>query len=436
MNNYQKELILIVDDIPNNLKVLFNILNNSGFKVSIAKSGESALQKAQETLPNLILLDVMMPGIDGFETCRRLKNNPKTKDIPVIFMTALSETVEKVKGLHLGAVDYITKPIEHKEVLARINVHLELRRMQLKLVQEEKMSSLGQLVAGIAHEINNPISFISGNLIYAQKYIDNLLKLLRLYENYTPDTIQEIQEFSKFIELDFLKEDLPKLFSSMMVGSNRIEEIVRSLRIFSRLDEAEIKKVDLHIGIDSTLMILDSRLKATQKRPAMEVIKEYGEIIPVECYAGQINQVFMNLLCNAIDAINEKINNVQPAKIEKAGVDKLTSLPTRLLTPNSIFLKSEIEFTPQIRIRTELTKDKKFILIQILDNGVGMSREVQQRIFEQFFTTKDVGKGTGLGLAIAHQIIVEKHRGTLEVKSVSGHGSQFIISIPIYRIED
>ncbi|WP_375499047.1 sensor histidine kinase [uncultured Nostoc sp.] len=436
MNNYQKELILIVDDIPNNLKVLFDILNNSGFKVSIAKSGESALQKAQETLPNLILLDVMMPGIDGFETCRRLKNNPKTKDIPVIFMTALSETVEKVKGLHLGAVDYITKPIEHEEVLARINVHLELRRMQLKLVQEEKMSSLGQLVAGIAHEINNPVSFISGNLIYAQKYIDNLLKLLQFYENYTPDTIQEIQEFSKLIELDFLKEDLPKLLSSMMVGSNRIQEIVLSLRIFSRLDEAEIKEVDLHTGIDSTLMILHSRLRATQKRPAMEVIKEYGEIIPIECYAGQMNQVFMNLLSNAIDAIDEKINNVQLPKTEKAEVDKLTSLPTRFLTPNSILAKSEIEFIPQIKIRTELTKDQKFILIKISDNGVGMSREVQQRIFEQFFTTKDVGKGTGLGLAIAHQIIVEKHRGTLEVESVSGHGSQFTITIPIYRIED
>ncbi|MEH2014463.1 sensor histidine kinase [Nostoc sp.] len=436
MNDYQKELILIVDDIPNNLKVLFDILNNSGFKVSIAKSGESALQKAQETLPNLILLDVMMPGIDGFETCRRLKNNPKTKDIPVIFMTALSETVEKVKGLHLGAVDYITKPIEHEEVLARINVHLELRRMQLKLVQEEKMSSLGQLVAGIAHEINNPVSFISGNLIYAQKYIENFLKLLQLYEKYTPDTIQEVQEFSKFIELDFIKEDLPKLLSSMIVGSKRIQEIVRSLRIFSRLDEAEIKEVDLHTGIDSTLMILHSRLRATQERPAIEVIKEYGEIIPIECYAGQMNQVFMNLLSNAIDAIDEKINNVQLPKIKKTGLDKLTYLPTQFPTPNSILPKSEIEFTPQIKIRTELIKDQKIILIQISDNGVGMPREVQQRIFEQFFTTKDVGKGTGLGLAIAHQIIIEKHRGTLEVKSVSGHGSQFIITIPICRIED
>ena len=183
----------------------------------------------------------MMPGMDGFETCRHLKSNQKTKDIPVIFMTALSETVEKVKGLHLGAVDYITKPIEHEEVLARINVHLELRRMQLKLVQEEKMSSLGQLVAGIAHEINNPVNFISGNLIYAQKYIEAVLKLIELYEIYTPKTIREIQEFSNLIELDFIKEDLPKLLLSMSVGSSRIEEIVRSLRIFSRFDEAEIK---------------------------------------------------------------------------------------------------------------------------------------------------------------------------------------------------
>ncbi|MBD6614679.1 response regulator [Komarekiella sp. 'clone 1'] len=435
MTNYQRDLILIVDDIPNNLKVLFDILNNSGFKVSIAKSGESALEKAQETLPNLILLDVMMPGIDGFETCHRLKKNQKTKDIPVIFMTALSETVEKVKGLHLGAVDYITKPIEHEEVLARINVHLELRRMQLKLVQEEKMSSLGQLVAGIAHEINNPVNFIYGNLIHTKKYIEDLLKLLKLYEVYTPVAHQEIQDFSELIELDFIKEDIPKILSSMMLGAERIQEIVRSLRIFSRLDEAEIKEVDLHVGIDSTLMILHHRLRATHERPAIEVVKEYGELVPIECYAGQLNQVFLNILSNAIDAIEEKINHPQILKLEKTEVDKLISLSssyTKLSNPDSIFLKCKIYFTPQIKINTELTEDKKTILIQITDNGIGMSQKVQQRVFEQFFTTKDVGKGTGLGLAIAHQIIVEKHRGTLEVKSVPGHGSQFTIAIPIY----
>jgi two-component system, NtrC family, sensor kinase len=201
------------------------------------------------------------------------------------------------------------------------------------------------------------------------------------------------------------------------------------------LDEAEIKEVDLHVGIDSTLMILHSRLRATQERPAIEVIKEYGELVPIECYAGQLNQVFMNILSNAIDAIDEKINNQQVVNSEKSEVDKLitlSSLPTQLSNSDSIFLKCKTEFTPQIQIRTELTEDKKIILIQITDNGIGMSQEIQQRIFEQFFTTKDVGKGTGLGLAIAHQIIVEKHRGTLEVKSVLGHGSQFTIAIPIY----
>lgn len=228
-------------------------------------------------------------------------------------------------------------------------------------------------------------------------------------------------------------EQLINLYKAAKTGY--IQDIqVRSLRIFSRLDEAKIKEVDLHLGIDSTLMILHSRLRATHERPAIEVIKEYGELVPIECYAGQLNQVFMNILSNAIDAIDEKINNLQVLKLDKSGGDKLmsSSLSTQLSTSNLILSKIEIKFVPQIKICTELTEDKKLILIQIIDNGIGMTQEIQQRIFEQFFTTKDVGKGTGLGLAIAHQIIVEKHRGTLEVKSVTGHGSQFTITIPIY----
>ncbi|MGI2908446.1 sensor histidine kinase [Tolypothrix sp. VBCCA 56010] len=393
----QQDTILIVDDIPTNIKVLLDFLHYSNFSVSVAKNGESAINKAQEELPQLILLDVMMPGIDGFETCRRLKANPKTKDIPVIFMTALSDVVDKVKGLQVGAVDYITKPFQHEEVLARINVHLELRKTQLKLVQQEKMSSLGQLVAGVAHEINNPVNFIEGNLHYATQYIEQLLKLLHLYEVYTCDSIPEIQDYSQKIELDFIKQDLCKLLSSMTVGTERIQEIVRSLRIFSRLDEAERKSVNLHDGIDSTLMILSSRLKQTQKHPEIEVVKEYANLPLVECYAGLINQVFMNILANAIDAIQS-------------------------------FVKEK----GQIRITTEVTADEKSVLIRIADNGVGISEDVKQKIFDQFFTTKPVGNGTGLGLAIAYSIVVEKHGGSLTCHSKLKEGTEFIITLPLY----
>jgi len=397
MLSTQQDTILIVDDIPTNIKVLLDFLHDSNFSVSVAKNGESALKKAQEELPQLIFLDVMMPGIDGFETCRRLKANPKTKDIPVIFMTALSDVVDKVKGLQVGAVDYITKPFQHEEVLARINVHLELRKTQLKLVQQEKMSSLGQLVAGVAHEINNPVNFIEGNLHYAAQYIQQLLKLLHLYEFYTSDSIPEIENYSKAIELDFIKEDLCKLLSSMTVGTERIQEIVRSLRIFSRLDEAECKSVNLHDGIDSTLMILGSRLQQTQNHPEIEIVKEYGNLPLVECCAGQINQVFMNILANAIDAIQES------------------------------FVKEK----GQIRITTEVTADEKSVLIRIADNGVGIPEDVRQKIFDQFFTTKPVGNGTGLGLAIAYSIVVEKHGGTLTCHSKLGEGTEFIVTFPL-----
>jgi signal transduction histidine kinase len=418
MKIVQQNSILIVDDTPTNLKVLFTLLNQSGFKVSIAKSGESALEKVKEVLPDLILLDVMMPGIDGFETCRRLKADPRTKDIPVIFMTVLSEVVDKVKGLNLGAVDYITKPIEQDEVLARINVHLELRKAQLRLVQEEKMSALGQLVAGVAHEINNPVNFIYGNLTHARQYTDDLLKVLDLYETNTPEPIPEVLTFSEEIDLEFLKDDLPQLLHSMQVGAERILGIVRSLQVFSRLDRAERRPVNLHESLDSTLMLLSSRLRTKSqrpdfRRPDIEVVKEYGELPLVECNAGELNQVFMNLLANAIDAINEKIdheeNTQQP---DSQGV------------------------TPRIRILTEVTEDQTKVVIRITDNGIGMSEEVRQMIFEQFFTTKPVGQGTGLGLSITHQIVVAKHGGTLEVNSARGEGSEFVITLPVRLTND
>ncbi|MBD2437224.1 response regulator [Nostoc sp. FACHB-110] len=409
MNNIPNNSILVVDDVPINIKILLEILTQAGYRVSVAKNGKSALEKVEESLPNLILLDVMMPGMDGFETCRILKSNPKTKDIPVIFMTALSDAVNKVKGLQLGAVDYITKPIEHEEVLARINVHLELRRTQLKLAQEEKMSSLGQLVAGIAHEINNPVNFIAGNLIHAQRYINDLMHLLHLYEIYTKNPIPEIEAFAKKIELSFLKEDLPQLLASMRMGSDRVEQIVRSLRLFSRLDDSDCQLVDLHEGIDSTLVILGSRLKDTATRPAINIIKEYGDLPLIECYSGKINQVLMNLLANAIDAIDEGIKKAEG---------------------------SESPEEPTILIQTSVTNDEQSVLIKIADNGIGMSPEVQQRMCEQFFTTKPLGKGTGLGMAIAREIVVDKHGGTLEVESSPGEGAKFAISLPIRQEYD
>ena len=407
MQTTQKDAVLIVEDIPTNIKVLVDLLDESGFNISVAKSGESALEKVQKISPDLILLDVMMPGIDGFETCQRLKANPQTKDIPVIFMTALSDPVDKVKGLQLGAVDYITKPIQHEEVLARINVHLDLRKARLKLVQEEKMASLGQLVAGIAHEINNPINFIHGNLFHAQEYSQLLLKVVELYESKS-EPIPEIEPILADVDWEFIKSDLPQLLSSMTIGTRRIQEIVRSLRIFSRLDEAEYKTVDVHEGIDSALLLLSSRLSAKPPYPPITISREYGELPLITCYAGQLNQVFMHLLTNAIDAIEDKLKHWE-----------LTQHPA---------LQS---YLPQISIRTTLSSDLDWISIQFADNGIGMSEVIQHRIFEQFFTTKTAGRGTGLGLAIVQQIVVETHKGTISVKSAPEQGSVFSVNVPI-----
>ncbi|MGM3305514.1 GAF domain-containing sensor histidine kinase [Anabaena sp. WFMT] len=281
----------------------------------------------------------------------------------------------------------------------------QLQETQSKLIQTEKMSGLGQLVAGIAHEINNPVNFIYGNLCHASNYTEDILKLLQLYQSHYPDPASEIREIMETIDFNFVIQDLPKIMSSMKLGSDRIRSIVLSLRNFSRLDEAENKRVDLHEGIDNTLLILQHRLKPHSHFPGIEVMKDYGDLPKVECYAGQMNQVFMNVINNAIDVLTDQVEE----------------------SPKS----ADIRPLPAIRISTRVSAQNSYLLISIADNGPGMSEEVKKRIFDPFFTTKPVGKGTGLGLAISYQIVVEKHGGLMECISAPGKGTEFWIEIPL-----
>ena len=279
---------------------------------------------------------------------------------------------------------------------------LELKKVEADLIQRDKMSSLGQLVAGVAHEINNPINFIYGNLEYADRYTEDMLSLLKLYQQL--DSIApEIQAKSEAIELSFMIEDLPKILSSMKIGANRIREIILSLKNFSRMEESEMKYVDIHAGIDNTLMILQHRFKANRDQSQIEVCKNYGDLPLVQCYAGHLNQVFMNILANAIDALKE--------------------------------VKHLEGFSPIISIATQIIKAKTpqaidLIEIKITDNGLGMSEDVQKQLFNPFFTTKPAGKGTGLGMSISYEIVKEKHGGSLQCVSDPGWGTEFVIQIP------
>lgn len=279
----------------------------------------------------------------------------------------------------------------------------ELQRTQAQIVQSEKMSSLGQLVAGVAHEINNPVNFIHGNLTHAQEYTQDLLEFVQLYQQHYPNPVPAIQIAAEDIDLEFVQGDLPKTLASMRVGTDRIRQIVLSLRNFSRMDEAELKPVNIHEGIDSTLMILQHRLKAQTDRPAIEVVKDYGDLPLVECYAGQLNQVFMNILTNAIDALEE--GNAQ------------RSSEAIWANPNRITISTAIA--------------AEWAQIAIEDNGKGIPTHVQPYIFNPFFTIKPIGKGTGMGLAISYQIITEKHSGKLECYSTPGKDTKFVIQIPI-----
>jgi signal transduction histidine kinase len=439
--------ILVVDDHPDNLDLLEALLGRQNYAVSRAENGMAALKQVAMHPPDLILLDIMMPEMDGYAVCTTLKSDPKTCMIPVIFISALTDAADKVKAFQVGGMDYITKPFQMKEILARVSHHLTIRRLQqdlatqnttlqaeiearkeieaelrqkrdrleqalgdlnraqVQMIQTEKMSSLGQLVAGITHEINNPINFIQGNLLHTANYTAQILHLLQHYQKNYPQPPAELQSLATEIDLEFLRADLPKILTSMEAGTNRIVAIVQSLQVFSRMDEADLQIIDLHDGIKSALLLLQHRFTEKVTRAEIDLQQNYSPLPKVECHAGQLNQVFMHLLSNAVDAID----------------DAWAKYPA----PNNL----DILQPPSITITTEsLGSDRVSVTIQ--DSGLGIPETVRSRIFDPFFTTKPIGYGTGLGLSTSYQIIQVQHGGQLKESRQNGY-TQFIVEIPL-----
>lgn len=297
----------------------------------------------------------------------------------------------------------------------------ELKNAQDRLIQSEKMSSLGQLLASVAHELNNPVSFIYGNVNHAIAYAQELLEIIELYQQESPHPSPSLSEYLEEVDFNFVKNDLPKTLSSIKVGSDAMHKLVLSLRNFSRKDEALMKPVDIHEGIESTLLILQNRLKANGKSHAINILKDYGEITPIEGFPCQLNQVFMNLIGNAIDALEMKRGDWGEGNEGwRLAEEQVSSSP----------LSSPDEFLPTIHIRTHMSEGERVVIL-ISDNGAGMSSEVLSSLFHPFFTTKPVGKGTGLGLSISHQIVVEKHGGHIHCISTPGQGTEFWIELPV-----
>ncbi len=416
-----KETILIVDDTPANLEVLIHLFQKEGYKVRAVTSGPMGIRSAEHDPPDIILLDVNMPEMNGFEVCRILKQNQTLSGIPVIFISALTDTFDKVTAFETGGVDFITKPFQIAEALARVRTHLALRRYQhlleirnydlkqaldqlqdaqSQLINSEKLASLGVLTAGIAHEINNPISFIYSSSLGISKNIDFFVKLQEKYEELFKQCngtlIQELKEFKDQNDFRERMDELSVLTGNIVNGAKRITGIVQSLRHFARIDEADMKEIDIHENIDSTLLLLQHKIGNR-----IRVVKNYGPIPPVPCYPARLSQVLMNIISNGIDAIEAK---------EKMTDREQITIATNVIEKNG----------------------SHWVTIEMTDTGKGIPETIIQKVFDPFFTTKPIGKGMGLGLSISSNIIRE-HGGIIEAKNLEQSGASFLITLPVQK---
>ncbi|MDB9373155.1 hybrid sensor histidine kinase/response regulator [Nodularia sphaerocarpa] len=413
--------ILIVDDKLENIRFLSDFLSKHNYQVRKAINGQAALTSVKSLPPDLILLDINMPGMGGYEVCQHLKNYPETAEIPVIFLSAGNEINDKILAFEAGGIDYITKPFNLEEILVRVQTQLkvqqlqqnlrdrnqeiqsmllELQKTEAALIQKEKLVNASQITAGISHEINNPLSFILGNLKPASEYSENLITLIALYQNAFPDATPEIQNFIEYIDLDFLVTDFRSIISSLNTGAERIRSVINAMHIFSRIDESGIKPINIAETIESVLVILRYQLALNNGSVSISVVKNYADTPELIGQANLLNQALLNILQNAIQAIESKINSV---------IDS--------------------SFKPTIWINTSTTEQQQ-IRISIKDNGIGIAPENKPRLFEPFFTTKPPGKGVGLGLFTSYQIITEFHQGTLTYHDCPEGGSELIIEIP------
>ncbi|MTJ07972.1 response regulator [Anabaena sp. UHCC 0204] len=414
--------ILIVDDKLENIRFLSDFLSKQNYQIRKAISGQAALMAVKTLPPDLILLDINMPTMGGYEVCKILKTDSKTSSIPIIFLSAGNDINDKIQAFQAGGIDYITKPFHLEEVLLRVqnqltvqnlqnelkikneqlqNTIVKLQNTQYELIQKEKLVNASRITAGISHEINNPLSFILGNLNPAFDYTQTLINLVQLYQQAFPEATLEISNLTNEIDLDFLIQDFTRIMYSIRTGAERINSVVCAMHIFSRLNQSGIKRFNVCDNIDSVLITLGDQITLKDKSSLISVRKNYEDIPMLMGHANLFNQVLLNLLQNAIDSFDSDLISMMDSFFE-----------------------------PTIWITTKLIEENQ-IMISVKDNGIGILEEYQEHLFEPFFTTKLVGKGVGLGLFTSYQIITEIYKGTLTYYSCPEGGSEFLAKIPL-----